>query len=79
MSIFQCDGCGCAENTALTTGRWGPHFSPDKAVAKGLSPAGRYCSQCWDGKWHGKFPQNFYPKGTMRTNAVGNLEPIAPA
>lgn len=75
MSIFQCSKCGCAENTALTFGYLARVINPPKLVALGLDPQGRYCSACYEGEWHGKFPQRFYPVGSMETNAVGNLVP----
>lgn len=78
MSIFQCDGCGCAENTALSNGGYMARLLfPQELVSKGLDPKGRYCSMCWGGEWHGRFPRVFHPKGTMRTNSVGNLESIS--
>jgi hypothetical protein len=73
MSIFQCTKCGCAENTALSFGYHGGIFDPQEAKNKGLDPDGRYCSVCWDGEWHGKFPRKFYPLGTMQTDRYGNL------
>jgi hypothetical protein len=75
MSIFQCDSCGCAENTALSRGVFGPRFQPEKAADNKLDPKGRYCSSCWDGVWHGKFERRFYPMGSMVTDHEGNLKP----
>jgi hypothetical protein len=77
MSIFQCSGCGCAENTALTHGYFGPRFNPEYAKSRNLlDPNGHYCSSCWSGEWHGKFEQKFYPLKTMETDHEGNLRAI---
>ncbi len=56
MSLFQCDHCGCIENTALTNGCWGAPLVKDvpKALAsyrevlglQGDEEFGRYCSAC---------------------------------
>jgi len=66
MSIFQCDKCGCKENTALTGGAYGMvscvKDRPD-VVARYLAilghppwyPLGFYCSAC--------NPQWFTPEG----------------
>ncbi len=42
MSIFECSGCGCVENTALAPGWWDNN---------------KLCSECNPeiGKWHGVF------------------------
>lgn len=48
MTIFKCEKCGCAENTALC-GYWG---------RKKGEPA--LCSECdpkGNKKWHGCFPK----------------------
>ena len=41
MPLFECDKCGCIENTACTTHYWG---CSDKL-----------CSECDTGKWHDRF------------------------
>ena len=86
MSLFQCENCGCCENTALA-----PHT---KYLAELYDWDGKVdlcglelCSACGPskfsdgekteyGKWHGVFPQTFLPKGMFKTNRVGNLEHI---
>ncbi len=83
MSIFQCDECGCAENTA--TG-WYHCRNMERLTATdklGLA----LCSVCaplefpsgekiegFNGQWHGHFKQTFLPHGEFFTNQVGNLE-----
>ena len=64
MSLFQCEKCGCAENTSAS---WSKYW------ASGGEPL---CSACTDGTWHGKFPREFLPKGEFITNNDGNLEHI---
>lgn len=74
MSLFQCDGCGTRENTATSDGGYLAHIlDRDGLREKGLNPDGVYCSECYTGKWHGRFPKEFYPMGTMMTDREGNL------
>lgn len=85
MSLFQCEWCGCRENTA--TSNAGGRFGQDsydwsgKEDRKGL----KLCSVCLPthyqdgeetgfGKWHNMFPRMFLPKGKFFTNDIGNLE-----
>ena len=83
MSLFQCENCGCVENTALSnqgytfTSIYDWSYNPE---LKGK----QLCSACGpeyyvDGKlvnngWHNKFPRKFLPINTFFTNAEGNLE-----
>lgn len=87
MSLFQCDVCGCRENTALSCQGfkflaecfdWS--YAPER---KGK----RLCSACGPvrhsdgtpteyGKWHGQFDRVFLPHGMFTTNRVGNLAHI---
>ena len=87
MSLFQCQHCGCCENTALSA--QGFHwlassfdwsYAPER---KGMV----LCSACGPakyrdgtpseyGKWHNVFPRVFLPLGQFKTNDVGNLEHI---
>ncbi len=85
MSIFQCEKCGCAENTALTScGHQG--YLHELLDWKGLEDfRGKLlCSACQpalyiDGAahnrrgWHGAFPRVFLPKGEFHTDKRGNL------
>lgn len=72
MSLFQCEQCGCCENTACSNYAWRKY--------KGMPVI---CSACdtdvsigGKGQWHGRFPRTFLPMGMFRTNKVGNLEHI---
>lgn len=81
MSIFQCDSCGCAENTALGWYHYrnDPDLTPKEYLGKKL------CSACgptqypsgdsneMTGKWHGKFTRTFFPHGECYTNSEGSL------
>lgn len=87
MSLFQCENCGCCENTALSSQGFSVPFAeffdwryaPER---KGM----RLCSVCGpayyrDGspsgygvEWHNVFDRVFLPKGEFFTNSVGNLE-----
>jgi len=86
MSIYQCDNCGCAENTSL-----GAYHSRN---SERLTPAGflgkKLCSACapttfangkandrFNGLWHGRFKRVFLPKGEFFTNNQGNIEHIS--
>lgn len=84
MSLFQCEKCGCCENTALSA--QGFHwlvelfdwsYAPEM---KGM----RLCSACGPifyrdgtstqfGKWHDQFERVFLPIGMFITNDRGNL------
>lgn len=85
MSLFQCQNCGCLENTALSAQGfkvmarlfdWS--YAPER---EGL----RICSACGPtnyksgkptefGKWHGVFSRTYYPIGEFVTDDVGNLK-----
>jgi len=86
MSLFQCQNCGCCENTALANQGFPSHnveyFSWGKIADRKNK---RLCSACGPstykggkptkyGKWHGKFDRVFLPMGEFRTNQKGNLE-----
>lgn len=88
MSLFQCEECGCCENTALAAQGF-------KSMAKlfdwGYAPEREgkiLCSVCGPvkysdgtgtkfGQWHGVFGRVFLPKGEFHTNNRGNLEHTA--
>lgn len=88
MSLFQCEVCGCCENTALSCQGfqyiedcfdWA--YAPERMGKK-------LCSACGPthyaegeglphyGKWHGQFERVFLPMGMFKTNRKGNLEHI---
>lgn len=85
MPLFQCQYCGCAENTACSfqgirgTESW---FKWDGIEdRRGLL----LCSACAPptdsdgeptglGVWHGMFDRVYLPKGQFITNREGNLE-----
>ena len=85
MSLFQCESCGCCENTALAAQGF-------KALASCFDWSGvedkkglRLCSACGPtkyregtptkyGKWHDVFDRVFLPKGMFVTARNGNLE-----
>ena len=58
MSLYQCEECGCKENTA-TGAYWGRDV--------------KLCSECDTGAWHGLFEKVMLPKGMFTTNREGNL------
>jgi hypothetical protein len=69
MSLFQCEQCGCCENTACSNYAWRTYKKMPVL-----------CSACdtdeligGKGKWHGIFKRTFLPKGKFITNAKGNL------
>lgn len=88
MSLFQCDNCGCVENTALSAQgfKWlADSFDwSEIPERKGMM----LCSACGPtvyrdgekakefGKWHRRFARVYLPKGMFKTNNVGNLEHI---
>lgn len=74
MSLFQCDKCGVTENTATADFGYLAHLlNRESLVVRGLDPEGKYCSECYTGKWHERFPKEYNPIGTMETGPDGNL------
>lgn len=81
MSLYQCEKCGCIENTAL--GHYHCRNMKDMWDEEYLGKA--LCSACGPpkfksgeknkgvGKWHGEFERKYYPLGTMYTDANGNI------
>lgn len=84
MSLFQCENCGCCENTALTSlpipKLYDWTYAPEREGMK-------LCSACSPPKyrdgsgtdihgWHGQFERTFLPIGKFKTNRRGNLEHI---
>lgn len=86
MSLFQCENCGCCENTALSSQGCKGWF--EKAFDWSYAPERKgllLCSACAPtqyrdgsptrfGEWHNVFPRVYLPKGMFLTNSVGNLE-----
>lgn len=88
MSLYQCEHCGCCENTALAMQ---PKTPVDWFDWTGIEDRRgmHLCSACMprrysDGDlvhrsaegWHGEFDRVFLPKGMFKTNARGNIEHI---
>lgn len=85
MSLFQCEVCGCCENTALACQGF-KHIEECFDWSYAPEREGkRICSACGPvqyakgegptefGKWHGQFERVFLPLGMFVTNRVGNL------
>ncbi len=85
MSLFQCDTCGCVENTA-TSGTY--HVRNVERLMPKKFLGMKLCCVCgpdvWadgsniskTGKWHDLFTRKFYPVGTLYTDAQGNVRNI---
>jgi len=88
VSLFQCENCGCRENTAVSNQGFRDRevfdFSGNEALEGML-----LCSACGPekfkdgrptgaGKWHGEFERVFLPLGQYMTSHNGNLERIGP-
>ncbi|MDV1094966.1 hypothetical protein RZQ20_22130 [Raoultella ornithinolytica] len=85
MSLFQCDNCGCCENTALSSQGFKGVFAqmfdwryaPERKGKKLCSACGpthyRDGRKTEYGQWHDVFPRVFLPKGMFYTNDLGNL------
>ena len=86
MSLFQCEHCGCRENTALA-GHGCNGYAESFYDWTGLEDrrGKKLCSACAPtkfsdgtptrlGKWHGEFERVFLPMGAYRTDRFGNLE-----
>lgn len=88
MSLFQCQNCGCCENTALACqgfDGWPEDlfswdYAPDRKGMKLCSACGpatyRDGSPSKFGIWHDEFERVFLPRGQFKTNDRGNLEHI---
>lgn len=87
MSLFQCENCGCAENTALSLS--GFQYLKDNFNWNGIENLYglKLCSACGPstykngsitgyGIWHNQFKRRYLPLGLFKTNRVGNLEHI---
>jgi hypothetical protein len=87
MSLFQCEFCGCCENTALacqgcngyaeTFFDWtGIEDRKGKKLCSACAPT-EYANNEGPtafGKWHGEFPRRYLPMGMFKTGKNGNLE-----
>lgn len=86
MSLFQCEVCGCCENTALSC-QGCDGYSVQYFDWTGFEDrkGKKLCSACGPtkyaggtpsrlGKWHGKFERQYLPIGMFRTAKNGNLE-----
>lgn len=87
MSLFQCEVCGCRENTAYSmqgfkgiTEFYDWSYAPER---EGLG----LCSACGPsseasgapsgyGRWHGHFERIFLPIGMFKKGRQGNLEHV---
>lgn len=86
MSLFQCENCGCCENTALSSQGFNGIFADFFDWSYAPEREGmRLCSACGPvkyrdgepseyGVWHGEFSRVYLPKGEFVTNDRGNLE-----
>ena len=83
MSIFQCQVCGCAENTSCGWYHCRDMMDMNKPEDIGIAK----CSACapqkyvsgednkeFNGQWHGMWTRYFLPHGEFFINEVGNLE-----
>ena len=86
MSLFQCEHCGCAENTALSHRGFAWPELYDWTGREDLRGK-KLCSACgptkhsdgtptWRSGWHGKFDRVFLPMGMFQTNCEGDLAHI---
>ena len=88
MSLFQCENCGCCENTALS-GQGCSGYAASFYDWTGFESVKgkRLCSACAPtkykdgkptefGRWHGEFPRTFLPMGMFKTAQNGNLQHI---
>jgi hypothetical protein len=85
MSLFQCDKCGCLDNTACGGNYHLRHRRNEDWY--GIPNGVALCCACTPshtldgelvnkraGKWHNEFDRVFLPKGEFFTNNDGNLE-----
>lgn len=87
MSLYQCEECGCLENTAC--GHYWCANKPDlfdwsdmrerrgKKLCAACAPSKfRDGTSTERGAWHKRFERIMLPKGQFKTNRDGNLEHI---
>jgi hypothetical protein len=70
MSLFQCNKCGCCENTATSNYAWNRVLAYEAKL-----PPTDLCSACDPaiGKWHERFSRTYLPLGMFVTAKNGNL------
>lgn len=84
MSLFQCERCGCAENSAVAYGgtkliadilNWdGMEDRRGMMLCSACAPAEyRHGGKSGLGVWHGTFSRVFLPMGMFVKNPQGNL------
>lgn len=92
MSLFQCENCGCVENTACADQGftltecydWSYDESlKGKTLCRACGPAKRPNGDAMNcpawgryGVWHNQFKRTFLPMGMFKTASNGNLEHI---
>lgn len=88
MSLFQCQQCGCCENTAMACHGcdgyaegffdWtGFEDRKGKKLCSACAPTRFSDGEPTEfGKWHNVFPRVFLPLGMFKTARNGNLEHI---
>lgn len=86
MSLFQCEECGCVENTALAAQGFRGLFERYFDWSYAPERQGKLlCSVCGPthyndssptkfGKWHGEFTRHYLPLGEYETCPKGNLQ-----
>lgn len=84
MSLFQCENCGCAENTAVSYQGFqhidmfdwsGCEKNQGKALCIVCGPKRlKDGTPTGAGSWHGAFSRIFLPLGCFSTNRQGNLQ-----
>lgn len=88
MSLFQCQHCGCCENTATSHQGFNLNiecfdwtYAPEREgllLCSACGPAyySKGSKNKYGGKWHNKFERVFLPLGMFKTTKSGNLEHI---
>ncbi len=79
MSLYQCEKCGCVENTAKSNFHSRnfdiyPLEFKGKLLCSACGPT-KFCdgSPTRFGKWHNRFERIFLPMNMFETNQLGNL------
>ena len=84
MSLFQCENCGCVENTATGHGHvcladcfdWsGIEDRQNMKLCSACAPTKYADGKPTEyGRWHDRFKRTFLPIGMFKTASNGNLE-----
>ena len=80
MSLYQCEKCGCVENSAKghyhcrsSERMWSKEYL-NKLLCSACGPTQYKSGEKTEyGKWHGIFRRRYFPLGSLYTEKLGNV------